>query len=556
MKPLNKHVRKWIAATVSAGCIASAAGAGNERPNMVFVMLDDFGYSQLEAYARGLTVKDCDPKLLAHAAKHAEYTPDQAFAQLKKASPTLSRMADGGVRFNNAFACSNLCAPSRIGVATGILQNRWGIYRNIDTEAHGLKPNSHLAERLKECGYATAHIGKWHIGSRDRDMVRQYLKKHGVEDPDSYVFWTLGDKYPEIKKELHDSGYEGSVVPKDHPLNNGFDYYFGYNMWECIFYNAKNVWEDFRHAGVIKEYNTDVFTGKALQFIEKSLDEEKPFYVQLHYHTAHHPLKPRAPEKYFRQFDSGVYDLDNFYAHVFGVDEGVRRIEEFLAGRGAAENTIFVFTSDNGGAVGSASPLPGNAPYSGHKGMLNLGGFRVPLFFYWPAKIKEPLARDQLVSTLDILPTLVDIAGGELPDGLDGKSLVPWMLQGDDSRVRDHLAIGGIHARVWAFNGATSFFSHNESREKAPSGYVVADGRYILRYVSETIPDLYRDAVDGIPAHYALYDYTQDPGEQNNIADQFPEKVEQLKGIWKRESKAYPKPVEWGEDKWKAMMDG
>lgn len=542
---------KWSA--ILTGCFALTTAA--EKPNIVFIMLDDFGYSQLEAYARGLTVDDCDPKMLAHVAEHSDYTPEQAFKQLKKASPTLSRMADQGVRFNNAFACSNLCAPSRIGVATGILQNRWGIYRNIDTEAHGLKPNSHLAERMKERGYATAHVGKWHVGSRDRDMVQRFLKKHDVPNPEKYSYYTLEKDYPEIMKELKNAGYRGSVVPKDHPLNNGFDYYYGYNMWECIYYNAQNVWENFNHAGPVKGYNTDVFTEKALAFMEESLEKEKPFYVQLHYHTAHHPLKPKAPAKYFKRFDSGVYDLDNFYAHVFGVDECVRQIEAFLAERGQAENTIFVFTSDNGGAVGGASPLPGNAPFSGHKGMLNLGGFRVPLFFYWPAEIKKPLVKDQLVSTLDILPTLVDAAGGTLPDGLDGKSLLPWMLEGEDSRVRDHLAIGGIHARVWAFNGYTSFFTHNVSREKAPSGYVVADDRYILRYVSETIPDLYKDAVDGIPAHYALYDYTKDPGEQNNIADQFPEKVEQLKGVWKRESVNYPKPVAWGEDKWKAMMD-
>lgn len=550
----NKRTGKRVAAWMVAGLVAAGTGAKEQQPNMVFIMLDDFGYSQLEATSRGLTVDDCDPKLLTHVADHAEYTPEQAFAQLKKASPTLSRMADEGVRFNNAFACSNLCAPSRIGVATGILQNRWGIYRNIDTEAHGLKPHSHLAERLKARGYATAHVGKWHVGSRDREMVQKCLKRHGVENPAQYSYWDLDEDHPKIMKELKNAGYRGSVVSGDHPLNNGFDYYFGYNMWECIFYNARNVWEDFNHAGVVNDYNTDVFTEKALAFMEESLDEKKPFYVQLHYHTAHHPLKPKAPANYFKRFNSGVYDLDNFYAHVFGVDEGIRRIEEFLKERGEADNTLYVFTSDNGGAVGGASPLPGNAPYSGHKGMLNLGGFRVPLFFYWPAQITKPLEKDQLVSTLDILPTLVDAAGGTLPDDLDGKSLLPWIMKEEKAPVRDHLAIGGIHARVWAFNGATSFFSHNVSREKAPSGYVVADDRYILRFVSETVPDLYKDAVDGIPAHYELYDYIKDPGEQNNIAEQFPERVQRMKEIWKRESAAYPRPVEWGVDKWEAII--
>ena len=555
MKQHKTNFWKWCAALVCAWGVAAGAGAAEQKPNIVFIMLDDFGYSQLEAYSRGLTAGDCDPKLLAHVAEHAEYSPEQAFVQLKKASPTLSRMADQGVRFNNAFASSNLCAPSRIGVATGILQNRWGIYRNIDIEEHGLKPNSHLAERLKERGYATAHVGKWHVGSRDHDMVQRFLKKHDVKNPEKYSYYALEKDYPHIMKELKEAGYRGSVVPKDHPLNNGFDYYFGYNMWECIYYNAQNVWENFEHAGIIKEYNTDVFTRKAMRFIEESLDAEKPFYVQLHYHTAHYPLKPKAPGKYFERFDSGIYDLDNFYAHVFGVDEGIREIEQMLKERGADQDTIFVFTSDNGGAVGGVSPLPGNAPYSGHKGMLNMGGFRVPLFFYWPEKIKQPQAKDQLVSTLDILPTLVDAAGGTLPEGLDGKSLLPWMLEGEYSQVRDHLAIGGIHARVWGFNGYTSFFSHNVSREKAPSGYVVADDRYILRFVAETIPDLYKDAVEGIPAHYELYDYTTDPGEQNNLAEKYPERVQRMREIWKRDSAAYPKPVAWGVDKWEAIID-
>lgn len=544
-----------------AGLVAGCASTGEvvspkeTKPNVVFVMLDDLGFSQIEAYARGLTAADCDPKLLEHVAKKGQYTPAQAFEMAKKASPTLSRMADEGVRFNNAFACSNLCAPSRIGLATGVLQNRWGIYRNIDTEEHGFKPHTHLAEKLQARGYATAHFGKWHMGSRDEDMVRRYLEKHGIKDPEGLTYWTVGSKYPEIKKELKRDGYEGSVVPKDHPLNNGFDYYFGYNQWESPFYNATNVWEDFSPAGVIADYNTDVFTDKALRFMEKSLDEDKPFYVQLHYHAVHAPLDPKAPDKYFNRFDTGSFVLDNFYAHIYAVDENVRKIMAFLEKKGQTPNTLFVFTSDNGGAVGNNSCLPGNAPYAGHKGMLMLGGFRVPLFFYWPGKIEKPLAKDQLVSTLDILPTVVDAAGGKLPKGLDGKSLLGQILHNDPARVHDHLVVGGIHARVWGFLAETSFFTHNVSREKEPSGYVAIDDQYILRYVTETIPDLYKDNIDGMPAYYALYDYLKDPGEQNNLAEQFPEKVRELKAVWKRESAAFPKPAKWDVEKWKAMMD-
>ena len=534
--------------------LAGQARAGESAPNMVFILLDDLGYSQVEAYARGLEEADCDPALLAHVAGQGTYTPAQAFEMVKRATPTLSRMADQGARFNNAFANSNICAASRIGIATGILQNRWGIYRNIDAEAHGLLPNSHLAERLKAKGYATAHIGKWHIGTRDRDMVQRFLARHGVEDTEKYTYWNLGQKYAHVRNELKMSGFEGSVIDRDHPLNNGFDYYFGYNTWESPFYNATNVWENFEPAGVVRNYNTDVFTDKAMAFMKQSMAEGKPFYIQLHYHAVHSPLTPKAPARYFDRFDSGSFILDNFYAHVYGVDENIRRLREFLAEHGQDNNTIFVFTSDNGGAVGGNSALPGNAPYMGHKAMMYQGGFRVPLFFYWPKGIRQPHVSDQLVTTLDILPTLVDIAGGETPEGLDGKSLIPLFSEATDAPVRDHLAIGGIHGRVWAFHRATAIFEENVSREKAPSGFMVANDRYVLRYISETIPNLYTACLDGIPANYGLFDYVADPGERNNLVGSHPEIVRQLRDIWMRESVNFPKPAAWAEDKWEAII--
>jgi uncharacterized sulfatase len=488
--------------------------------NVVFIMLDDLGYSQVEPYARGLTPADCDPALLAHVKENSDYTPEQAFELVKIATPTLSRMADEGVRFNNAFACSNLCAPSRIGVATGILQNRWGIYRNIDTEAHGLNPHSHLAERVKAQGYATAHIGKWHIGTRDPNL-----------------HWA-----------------SGSVLPKDNPLNNGFDYYFGYNMWESPYYNATNVWENFEHAGKVTGYNTDVFTDKALNFMEESIAAGKPFYVQLHYQAVHGPLWPRAPEKYFSRFTTDSTTLNKFYAHVFAVDENVRRIEDFLKEKGQNENTLYIFTSDNGGTPGGPSALPGNAPFSGHKGMMNLGGFRVPLFFYWPGKIHEPLVKDQLVSTLDILPTVVDAVGGTLPDGLDGKSLLPQILNNSEEPVRPYFAVAGIHSRMWAFHSQSLLIDKYKARELEPAGFDVVNDRYILRYVGKAPSGLYKDAPDGVGSYFALYDYTKDPLEQNNIIKQYPEVAKELKQIWAKESQNFPKPVAWDVEKWEEIM--
>jgi len=541
--------------------ITSGAALCAQQPNVIFVMLDDFGYSQLETYAAGLTVEDLDPALIEHVAKCGQYTPEQAFEAVRKASPTLSRLANQGARFDNAYASSNLCAPARLSVATGVLQNRWGIYRNIDTEAHGLKPNSHLAERMHALGYATAHIGKWHVGSRDYEMVPYYLKAAGVQDPESVKVnnnWNAtyydNKNHQAVSKKLKAEGFEGSVAPKDHPLNNGFDFYFGYNQWESPFYNATNVWRNFEHAGLIKGYNTDVFTDQAMQFIEQSLDASKPFYVQLHYHAVHSPLEPKAPTRYQEPFNSGARILDNFYAHIYAVDQNVQRMLDYLETRDAADNTIVVFTSDNGGSVGNLSCLPGNAPYRGHKGMLLLGGFRVPLFFHWPKGIQQPQKLNQLVSTMDILPTVIAAAGGEVPVEIDGKSLLPQITTGSTASVRDHFAVGGIHARVWGFHGASSFFTHNVSREKAPAGYIVADNRYILRYVGPTVPNLYKDAAEGLLESFEIYDYINDPMEQNNLIHQLPEKADQLKAIWKKESASFPQPVKWDLSKWKMMM--
>lgn len=557
--PIHRSMKRYFQLCLLL--VTSGAASYASQPNVIFVMLDDFGYSQLETYSKGLTIDDLDPALIEHVAQRGEYTPEQAFEAVRKASPTLSRLANEGARFNNAYASSNLCAPARLSVATGVLQNRWGIYRNIDTEAHGLKANSHLAEQLHALGYSTAHIGKWHVGSRNYEMVPNYLKAAGVEDPetvkvnDSWNATYYNNKnHQHVSKKLKVEGFEGSVAPKDHPLNNGFDYYFGYNQWESPFYNATNVWRNFEHAGLIKDYNTDVFTDQALNFIEHSLDAAKPFYVQLHYHTVHSPLKPKAPDDYQKPFDSGARILDNFYAHVYAVDQNVQRLLNYLEERGEADNTIVVFTSDNGGSVGNLSCLPGNAPYRGHKGMLLLGGFRVPLFFHWPRGIKKPQQLSQLVSTMDIIPTLIAAAGGKVPTDIDGKSLLPQVTTGSTEPVRDYFAVGGIHARVWGFHGASSFFTHNVSREKAPAGYIVADNRYILRYVGPIIPDLYKDAVEGLSESFEIYDYINDPMEQNNLIHQLPEKADQLKAIWKKESASFPEPVKWDFSKWKMMM--
>ena len=529
------------------GCQAPGTNK-NKRPNIVFVLMDDYGFGQFAPHNRDLQVDDFDPLLMEHVKEHYEYAPEKALSMSKKAIPTLSRMSAQGVRFTNAFTSSNLSAPSRMGIATAMHQNRWGIYRNIDAESHGLKPGSHLAEQLKEQGYATAHLGKWHIGSRKRQLVSEMLKRHDL--PDTLNYWQMQEQYPELAKRLKNNGYMGSVVDAHHPLNNGFDYYFGYNMWESPFYGATNVWENFEPAGKLEKYNTDLFTDKAMRFIRQSREQDKPFYVQLHYHAVHAPLKPKAPDKYFNHFDSDSYILNNFYAHVYAVDQNIKRIEQYLKEKGMAENTLFIFTSDNGGAVGGRSPLPGNAPYVGQKGMYFQGGIRVPLMFYWPDGIREHQVNDQLVSTMDILPTAVDAAGGSLPDGLDGKSLMPYLTGQHNKPLRQELVWSGIHSRAWAFMSRMSYLPHNQARSIAPSAWAVVKKDWILRYISEVPPNLWKDYPDGRNPVMELYQYSIDPQETENLVEKKSAVKEELQDIWQERAKTYPPPVAWEREKW------
>ncbi|MCK4920718.1 MAG: sulfatase-like hydrolase/transferase [Bacteroidales bacterium] len=529
-----------------------SCSANKERPNIVFIMMDDFGYSQIAYNSGNIGEQDYDPLFFKHVKENGDYNIEQALEFSGKATPTLSRMAKDGVIFSNAFTSSNLCAPSRIGIATGIHQNRWGIYRNVDCEAHGLKPGSHLAERLKEMDFSTAHIGKWHVGSRDQSMVPKFMQKHGIKD--SAGIYPSVRKYPKVLKDLNQNGYMGSTVPEHHALNNGFDYYYGYNMWESPFYNASNVWDGFKHAGKNPKYNTDLFTDKALSFMEKSIDKGKAFYVQLHFHAVHAPLDPKAPDIYYNKFDSESFILNNFYAHVYAVDENIRRIEKFLKENGQADNTIFVFTSDNGGAIGGRSCIPGNAPYRGHKGMYLLGGIKVPLFFYWPDGIEEPQISKQLVSAMDILPTVINAAGGKLPDNLDGKSLLPILEGKSNEAVREYLLWSGIHARAWGFMSRTAFNPTHKSREKAPYAWVVIKDGFVLRTVAETASGLYKEIPNGLDAQIELYSLASDPGEKEELSEQLPQKVVELKSIWENEAKLLPPPYKVGLDKWMKII--
>ena len=308
------------------------------RPNIIFIMMDDLGYGQLGIHTDGLSSQDFDPFFTQWVDSMQDYSPEEALEFSKRAVPTLKSLASGGIIFTNAYVTSSLCAPSRLGIATGIHQNRFGVYSNGDGEEGGFPPGSLLVEELKDRGYRTAHIGKWHIGRRNQEILSELLKRHGL--PEETTYHELAQQHPEVYEEVQNSGYYGSVTAAHHPLNNGFDYYYGYNTWASQFYHSTLVWENFEHAGRQQGYNTDVFTQKALRFIKKQKSEERPFFLQLHYHAVHDSLEPKAPDSYYDRFNSSSFDLNNFYAHMYGVDQNVKKIIDYLRAEGLYDNTL------------------------------------------------------------------------------------------------------------------------------------------------------------------------------------------------------------------------
>ena len=446
-----------------------------------------------------------------------------------------------------------------MGIATGTLQEKWGIYTNADAEKKGITPGTHLAETLQKRNYKTAHIGKWHIGTRDRQLIPSILKKYNIPSGTSQK--VLKTKFPEAYQAVKNCGYAGSVIKEHNPLNNGFNYYYGYNRYSSEFYNSTLVWENFKHAGKQKGYNTDVFTDKAMNFMREQMDEGYPFYVQLHYHAVHDSLEPRAPDKYFNRFHSDSYTLNNFFAHIYGVDCNISRIVEFLKSKGQYKNTLIIFTSDNGAMCAGAydghktgSPLPGNAPFSGHKGNYYEGGMRVPMFVHWPAGIKQTGIYKQLVSTMDILPTAIDVAGGEIPSSVDGKSLVPIFRDVDAPPIHDFLIWAGLQSNKWGYLIKNTTKTHANEDKFAPPAWAIRQGDYILRFTGKRVPGVYLDCLQGRERVVELFNLKNDPAERNNLAKSMPDKVNSMAKLYFSESKDFKPPVSWKMEKWEELV--
>lgn len=404
-------------------------------------------------------------------------------------TPVLDEMAAAGLRLDRFYAAAPVCSPTRGSVMTGRHPNRFGCF----SWGHTLRPEEiTVAEALKTAGYTTGHFGKWHIGSVEA----------------------------------------GCPVS---PGGSGFDEWL----------SAPNFYENnplmSRRGRVVRNEGegSHVTVEAAIGFVRQAVRQKRPFLAVVWFGSPHAPHI--ATDEYRAMYADQPAKLQNFYGEITAMDHAIGLLREELRRLGAAENTLVWYTSDNGALpVGSAGGL------RGRKGALYEGGLRVPTVIEWPARIREPRVSEVLSGTVDIYPTLLDLAGVAMrePPPLDGVSLVP-LIDGKMRRRDTSLGfwvypVGGIgtpsekileqllavqegraepgepHATPHRPEDALDWLAEG----RLPGHAAWNDGRYKLH----RLPDK-----DGVHARYELYDLTADAAEENDLADRQPERVVQMK---------------------------
>ena len=339
----------------------------------------------------GCTPKPARPNVIIFLADDAGYADFGFHGNNLYRTPNLDQIGENGVRFTNAYASASVCGPSRAGLLTGRYQNRFGfefnLYGmeagNVRMEVRGLPvAEISIANLMKKAGYATGIVGKWGLG---RHQVFQ-------------------------------------------PSNRGFDEFFGILGDQSPYLPGKA-------AGVTASYNnidhtklrylTDVFGDEAVKFIERH--KQNPFFLFVSFTAPHAPLqaKPDYLDQFRKVFDAGKRAANA--AMTRSMDDNVGKVLVKLKQLGLYENTIVIFTNDNGGALTSNGSS--NAPLRGDKGSVFEGGIRVPMLMQWPSMLAKHKAIDFPVSTLDILPTILAAVGVSLPADrqYDGVDLMPYL---------------------------------------------------------------------------------------------------------------------------------
>lgn len=409
------------------------------KPNIVFILADDLGWRDLSCMG-------------------SQYYE----------TPNIDRLASEGLLFTDAYAAAPVCTPTRAAFMTGKTPARLGTTAVFDRDRgempllppdwpHALPHHEHtLAERLKEAGYVTAHMGKWHLGP-------------------TAEFW---------------------------PEAHGFDV----NVAGCNLGRVPTFFSPYKNPrisdGPEGEYLTERLGREAANFISQNADTS--FFLYLPFYSPHAPLE--APEASIAAFEGkepdGGQKIPTYAAMIAELDKAIGNVMAALEKAGVADNTLLVFTSDNGGVKTIWDvEITDNAPLRAEKFLLYEGGIRVPLIVRWPGVTPEGQKTRQLASTIDFLPTFMAAVGEPvLEPEIDGIDLNPVFRLGDDALINRPLA--------W-------HYPHYMPRQEMKPSSALRVGNYKLIHWLED-------------HRIALYDLEKDIGETQNLAAEMPVKTKQL----------------------------
>jgi arylsulfatase A-like enzyme len=387
-----------------------------EKPNIIFILADDLGYGDLSCYG----AKDIK-------------------------TPNIDKMAQSGIKFTRAYANSTVCSPSRAAILTGNypdLVGVPGVIRDMPDNTWGnLKDDLEtLPGALKKLNYNTALIGKWHLG------------------------------------------YESPDVPNE----RGFDYYKGFlgDMMDDYYTHRRagvNWMRENKQVIDPQGHATDLFTDWTLDYLETHKSKNKPFFLFLTYNAPHDPIQPPIEwlnKVKLREKDASI-KRQSMIALIEHLDYNVGRILSYIQNSNFKDNTIIVFTSDNGGALQYGAS---NSPLSGGKGDMLEGGIRVPCLVQLPNS-KNSIECNTPLILMDFFPTLIKFAGGNSIKGIPSKPILKLFNQEDNTAQR-HM--------IWMRREGHLF--------GGKSYYAISDGRYKLLqnnpFTNYQLFDLAKDSLE------------------------------------------------------------
>ena len=339
---------------------------------------------------------DSKPNVIIILADDAGYSDFGFMGSDEIKTPNLDQLALDGVTFNNAYVSASVCSPSRAGLLTGMYQQRFGHECNLDSDVNNsFDPNQiTIAEALKTEGYSTGLIGKWHLGDKKQN----------------------------------------------HPLNNGFDYFWGfisgarnyfYDPNEVNRNSIRNVVENYSQTN-FDGYLTDVLGDKAISFIDKNYQSNNPFFLFLSFNAPHTPM--HAKKEVLEKFKDNPRKV--YASMMWSMDEAIGNVIESLKENNQYDNTIIYFLSDNGAAMSNdASPFP----FKGWKGNQYEGGIKTPMIMTWKNKIKSNTQFDGFISALDIFKTSLEVSNvnKDLMIKADGKNIMNHL--NDNTIINENL---------------------------------------------------------------------------------------------------------------------